>query len=119
MGFFKTALKAKIEIPDDFTCPFSVRLQENKVMLLWAANESEKSMWVQAFRDCRIIHNQNVQGMRPGCDEAQDEEEEKVPALLLKDDNEFIVTLLKCLVPARDKQGKTIAQNIDFRIRIH
>ena len=77
-------------------------------MLLWAANENEKSMWVQAFRDCNVFYNKNVAGMLPEGANGQDEEE-KVPVLLLKDDNEFIVTLLKCLVPSKDKQGKSIA----------
>ena len=109
-GFFKTALKAKIEVADDFAHPFTVRLQKNRVMLLWAANASEKSMWVQAFRDLQ---------MQKDDQDEEGKEGEKVPSMQLQDDNEFVITLIKCLVPIRDKAGKAIAQNVDFRIRIH
>ena len=73
-GFFKTALKAKIEVADDFAHPFTVRLQKNRVMLLWAANASEKSMWVQAFRDLQ---------MQKDDQDEEGKEGEKVPSMQL------------------------------------
>lgn len=48
-GFFRTKLRADVVIPKQFEFPLVVRLQNNQVMILWAATIEERGIWAQAF----------------------------------------------------------------------
>ena len=37
--------------------PLAVRLQANKIMLLWAASDGERNIWAMAFKETMV----------PGC----------------------------------------------------
>ena len=39
-----------IEVPDQFKRPFAVFMQDESMILLWAATESDFCIWTDAFR---------------------------------------------------------------------
>ena len=92
MDFFKTECKNKIHTGGEFCVPLAVRLEGNQLMLLWTASSGERSIWAQAFRDT----------MEP-VDKSKSNP--TIPKLLVTTENEFIVTLYKCLVPALGPDG--------------
>ena len=85
--------------------PMAVRLQNNKIMLLWCASEHERSIWAKGFRDMMPPVPSN--GEKP-----------VVPKQLVNDENEFVATLYKCLVPAFGPDGTALPFGTDYRIRI-
>ena len=50
-SFFKRELKSDIEIPQEYSFPLVVRLEENQIMMLWISTEFERSVWAKTFRD--------------------------------------------------------------------
>ena len=64
-------------------------------MLLWAASEGERFIWVQAFKESMIPTHPNLEKTKP-------------PKQLVTEKNEFIVTLYKCLIPIFGPDGKAL-----------
>ena len=42
-----------IEVPDQFKRPFAVFMQDDSMILLWAATESDFCLWTDAFRELK------------------------------------------------------------------
>lgn len=70
------------------------------MMLLWAASEYERGLWAQAFKD-------SVPPEKPTWRKQ-----------LVTDENEFVVTLYKCLVPERGPDGKPLPGKSEFEMRV-
>ena len=63
-------------------------------MMLWISTEFERNVWAKQFRDM-------IQPDAPYQDGRED-----LPKLITTDNNEFIATLYRCLVPVeRTKAG--------------
>lgn len=92
--FFKRELKSDIEIPQEYSFPLVVRLEENQIMMLWISTEFERSVWAKTFRDMILPNSPYIQNPA------------ELPKLVTTDSNEFIATLYRCLVPIeRTKTG--------------
>ena len=56
-SFFKRELKSDIEIPQEYSFPLVVRLEENQIMMLWISTEFERSVWAKTFRDMILTNS--------------------------------------------------------------
>lgn len=104
MNFFKTPVHRNIVTGGEFKFPMAVRLQQNQIMLLWTASDFERNLWAQAFKDTMAPRD-------------ADQVKEEVAKLIVTDENEFVATLYKCLVPVYGPDGKPLPKT-DYRIRI-
>ena len=58
-------MKTDLQTPTDFPFPLIVRLEQNKIMLLWIATETERSIWGKVFNEILLSNTKKKDNVKP------------------------------------------------------